>query len=266
MNIFLYELKTYRKSALIWATVFSLGIIVFFSMYPAFTKDVVATKKVLENFPPALRSALGISLQNFFTIFGFYAYLFTFLSLVGAIQAMNIGVGIFSKESNLKTIDFLLSKPVTRARIMTSKLLAALATLLITNVIFNVVALITAEIVSTDKFSAKIFILISLTLLLIQLMFLALGTFFSVIIPKIKSVIGVSLPTVFAFFIIGTLGEIIGNETVRYFTPFKFFDPIYIINNGHYETKFLLIEIAFIVVAITSSFVIYIRKDIPSAA
>jgi len=265
MNIFLHEFKTNKKSALIWAVAFSLGIIVFFSMYPAFTKDIEASKKLMENLPPAVRSALGISLQNFFTIFGFYAYLFTFLALAGAVQAMNVGVGIISKENSLKTADFLLSKPVSRLKVISSKLLAGFSTLVLTNAIFIIVSLVTAKVISTETFSAKIFILISLTLFLVQLFFLALGTFFGVIIPKIKSVIGISLPTSFAFFIIGTLGEIVGNENVRYITPLKFYDPLYIINNAKFETKFLLIELCFIVVAVTASFIIYLRKDVPSA-
>ncbi len=265
MNIFLHEFKTNKKSALIWASAFSFGIIIFFSMYPAFTKDIESSKKLMENLPAAVRSALGISLQNFFTIFGFYAYLLTFLTLAGSVQAMNVGVGIISKENSLKTADFLLSKPVSRGKVITSKFLAGLSTLFLTNVIFIIVSLITAKLISTESFDSKIFILISLTLFLIQIFFLVLGTFFSVIISKIKSVISISLPTVFAFFIIGTLGEIIGNEKVCYLTPFKFYDPLYIINNGSFETKFLLIELCFIIVAISASFIIYLSKDVPSA-
>lgn len=264
MNIFLHEFKTNKKSAFIWAAAFSAGIIVFFTIYPAFTKDVESSKKMLENLPLAVRTALGISLSNFFSIFGFYAYLFTFLTLAGAVQAMNVGVGIISKEMSLKTADFLLSKPVSRVKVITSKLLAGLTTLMITNVIFVFVALIAAELISTEQFSAKIFILISLTLILVQLVFFTLGVLFGVMLPKVKSVISISLPTAFAFFIIGTLGDILGNTTVRYISPFKFFDPLYIINNGQFEIKFLIIELAFIIVATVASFTIYFKKDIPS--
>jgi ABC-2 type transport system permease protein len=205
-------------------------------------------------------------LKNFFTIFGFYTYLFTFIPLAGTVQAMNIGVGIISKENSGKTADFLLSKPITRQKVLASKLLAALTTLIITNLIFICVSFITASAVSTDTFSGKIFVLISSTLFLVQLVFLALGILFSVILPKVKSVIAISLPTVFTFFIIGTLGSILGNENVRYISPFKFFDFNYIINNGRYEARFLLLEAIFIILSITASFVIYTKKDIPAAS
>ena len=111
MNIFLHELRRERRSTLIWSLSLSVGAIVFLSMFPAFAKDVAASEKVLANFPPALRAALGLSLKNFFTVYGFFAYLFTFISLSGAIQAMNLGVSAISKEESGKTVDFLLTKP-----------------------------------------------------------------------------------------------------------------------------------------------------------
>ena len=265
MNIFLRELKAYRNSTIIWALSLSALTLVFLLMYPAFTKDVEQTRKVLSNLPLPVREALGISLKNFFTIFGFYSYLFNFAVLAGAVQAMNIGVGVISKETSGKTADFLLSKPVTRFSVLVSKLAAAVATLIVTNVIFIIASLIAAKSVSTESFSNKTFIMLTLTLFLVQLVFLTLGILFGVVLKKVKSVIAVSLPTVFAFFIIGTLGAILGNDNVRDITPFKYFDAAYIINNSAYETKFLVIEALVIIVALVASFTIFIRKDLQSS-
>ena len=261
MNIFWREIKAYEKSTIIWMLALSAITILFLLLYPAFTKDVESTRKLLAGIPAAYRNALGIRIENFFTIFGFYAYLFTFVLLAGAVQAMNLGVGIISKEDAGKTSDFLLSKPVTRTKVMASKLSAALAILVITNIFFTVASLIAAKAVSTGSFSLKKFLLISLTLFLVQLFFWALGAALSVIIPKIKSVIAVTLPAVFAFFIISTIGAVIGNDNVRYITPFKFYDFAYIIAHNTYEWKFMIIEAIFIIIAITASFIIYINVN-----
>ncbi len=262
MNLFLHELKSYRQSTVIWIVSLSALVVVFLLLFPAFTRDVGVTQQILSHLPPAVRSALDISLQNFFTVYGFFAYLFTFIALAGAIQAMNLGVGVLSKEESGKTVDFLLSKPISRQAVITSKLLAVLTLLVVTNVVFSAVALSVAKIVSTAAFSSKTFLLIAATLLLVQLAFAALGVLLSVIIPKVKSVIAVTLPVVFTFFIIGTLGAIIGNDTVRYVSPFKFYDPNYIISHNAYEVKFLVIEVIFVVLAIAASYVIYIKKDV----
>ena len=262
MNIFLEEIRSNKRITIIWALALAIGSIAFLSMFPAFTKDVTATQKILENFPKALRDALGLSLKDFFSVYGFYAYLFTFMTLGGAIQAMNLGIGALSREESGKTVDFLLTKPVNRNKIITNKLLANLVLLILTNIIFGFVALITAKIVTSGEFVPKTFMLITLTMFFIQLFFLALGMLFSVIMPKIKSVISVTLPTVFTFFIIGTLGAIIGNDKVKFISPFKFFDSAYIISHGNYEVKYLIIDFVFVFITILLSYMIYNKKDI----
>jgi ABC-2 type transport system permease protein len=265
MNIFFHELRSYRKSTVIWIGSLCLLTIVFLLMYPAFTSDVAASKKILASLPTAVREGLGISLNNFFSIYGFYSYLYIYVVLAGAIQAMNLGVGVISKEESGKTADFLLTKPVSRASVITSKLLAAFSLLAITNAAYISVAFLAARITSKHALDARIFLLISLTLLLTQIAFLALGILFSVIIPKVKSVIAVSMPVVFTFFIIGTLGAILGNQNVRYISPFKFYDSNYIINNGSYEIKYIVFEAVLVAAAIAASYVIFIKKDIRAA-
>jgi ABC-2 type transport system permease protein len=186
--------------------------------------------------------------------------------LTGAVQAMNLGTSLISKEDAGKTADFLLTKPVTRARVLTAKLLAALASLGITDFFYLIAAGVSARAASTEPFSMKVFMMISLTLFFVQLMFLALGILVSVILPKIKSVIAVSLPVVFAFFIIGVIGSILDNEASRYVTPFKYYDPVYIVKHGAYEGRFIVIEIIFIIAAVSASYVIFAKKDIRAAS
>jgi ABC-2 type transport system permease protein len=266
LNIFRHELRSYRKQTLIWSASLALVVVLFLSLFPSFSKDVEASQKILENLPLALRQALGISLGNFFTILGFYGYLFTFVTLAGAIQAMNLGVGVISKEGSGKTADFLLTKPVGRSSIVTQKLLAALAALVFTNVIFAAVAFAAASAVSVKSFDTATFFLITGSLFLIQLAFLASGVFLSVVIPRVKSVIAVSLPVVFIFFIISSVGSIIGSGLANYVTPFKFYDTAYIIQNGRYEARFLAVEAVFVLAAVTAAYVVFNKKDVRSAA
>ena len=262
MNVFLRELKAYRKSTIIWIASLSAILVVFMALYPAFTGDIAAAKQVLSQLPAAVRTAFNISLASFFTIYGFYGYLLSFAVLAGAIQAMNIGTGVISKEVSGKTADFLLSKPITRARVVTAKLLAAFVVIVITNVAFSAVSYLAALAVAKDPFAARPLLLLASTMFLVQLVFVALGALFSVLIPKVKSVVSVSLPTVFTLYIIGTLGEVLGNDSVRYISPFKFYDPSYIINHVGLEGRFLGVEAAIIVVAIAASYLIYVRKDV----
>ncbi|MFJ7725922.1 ABC transporter permease subunit [Neobacillus sp. NPDC097160] len=262
MNIFLHELKAYRKSTIIWSFSLVLIIVLFMSFYPSFAKDAEGFKKIMEGYPEAIRNALGFSLGNFFTIVGFYCFPLSFITLCGAIQAMNLGTSIVSKEVREKTADFLLTKPVTRTTVLTAKLVAAFSSIVITNIVYIAAASIMAFQVKTDDFSLKVFVMLSLTMFFIQLIFLALGIIISVIVPKIKSVLTVSLATVFAFYFIGMLADTSGEDAKRYFSPFKYFDTAYIIRHSGFEASFLIAGAIIIIFAIAASYVIYAKKDI----
>ncbi|PLS03406.1 ABC transporter permease subunit [Neobacillus cucumis] len=262
MNIFFHELKAYRKSTIIWTFSLIMVALLFLSMFPSFAKDADEFKKLLAGYPLAMRKAIGLNLENIFTILGFYSYALTFTTLCAAIQAMNIGTGIVSKEVREKTADFLLTKPVTRTQILTSKLLAAFMSLLLTNVIYLMAVNFIALQVKTVDFSMKKFVLLSGTMFFIQLIFLAIGIIISVIIPKIKSVLTVSLATVFGFYFLGVISDTSGNDVKRYISPFKYFDNTYIIKHASYEASFLIAGLVIVVVAITASYRIYTKKDI----
>ncbi|NLI92764.1 MAG: ABC transporter permease subunit [Peptococcaceae bacterium] len=262
MNMFLHELKAYQKSTITWTLSLVAVVILFFSMFPSISREAEEFTKIIQGYPEALRVALGLSVENIGSILGFYSYIFVYVLLVGAIQAMNIGTSILSKEIREKTADFLLTKPVTRSRIITSKILAALTSIAITNVFFLVTAIAMAALVETKQFNFTIFLLLSFTLFYVQLVFLALGILISVMFSRIRFVLPISLGTVFALFFVGALAANTKDDILRFFSPFKYFDFAYIIQNSRYEFPFILVEIGFIIVAITVSYIIYARKDI----
>lgn len=261
MNILFHELKAYRNSTIIWACSMALLAVMYIFIFSSVSGDIESFKSVLQSMPEVLRKMLSIYVESISTLEGFYSFVFVYIVLCGAIQAMNLGVSIVSKEVRDKTADFLLTKPVSRERILTFKLLAALASLLITNIIYLLITIPTTLTVNTD-FNMKIFLLISFTLFFVQLIFLALGFLVSVAAGKIKSVISVSLTTVFGFFIISMLGSVIGDKAVRYISPFKYFDSTYIVKHAAYETSFIIVGIVVVIAAIAASYLVYLRKDI----
>lgn len=262
MNMYLHELKAYGKSTFVWTFSLVLITVLFLSFFPSFSNDAAEFKKVLEGYPEAVRKAFGISIDSIATLLGYYSYVFGYILLCGSIQAMNLGISILSKEVREKTADFLLTKPVTRIQIITSKLLAALTSLVITNIFYLIAASIMAAIVSEKSVNWKVFLLISVTAFFVQIIFLVLGVFISVWILKIKSVLPISLSTVFGFYILNMFGSVIGEEAISYITPFKYFDTAYIIKNSAYEASFIFIEIGLITLALLSSYFIYVKKDI----
>jgi ABC-2 type transport system permease protein len=239
----------------------TLLAVLYIFLFKALGPDIESFKAFLNNMPEVVKNSFNILVDSISTLEGFYSFVFSFVVLCGAIQAMNLGTGIVSKEVREKTTDFLMTKPVSRSTIMTFKLLAAFTALALTNIIYLGLTIATVVAV-VNTFDLKIFFMISLTMSFVQLMFLALGIMISVIAGKIKSVISVSLSTVFGFYIIGSLGSFLGEENVRYFSPFRYFDPAYIIQHGAYETSFAVISLVLIIAALATSYLVYLRKAI----
>jgi ABC-2 type transport system permease protein len=232
------------------------------SVFPSFASNVEETKKLISGYSPEMLRAFGVDLNTLFTILGFYSFLFIYILFCGAVQATNMGISIISKENRNKTADFILTKPVPRSRVITGKLMAILVSLLITNIVYLAVSILYANMLESADYSQKSFILISLSLLLVQIMFATIGVIIAVLTRKIKSVVSVSLSVVFGFYILGMLSSIIKEDAVNYFTPFKYFDANYITKNGAYDMPYAILFIAVVAVLTLSSLITYSKKDI----
>lgn len=264
MNILKHELRLYTKSTIIWASSL-IFIVVFFAMiYPSFRGSAEAMNKILENFPEGIKNALGLSAMDLSEALGFYGFMFLYISLAGAIQAMNLGLSILSNELIDKTADFLLAKPIKRIKIVHMKFIAALINILVTNILFFMVANTALNIVSETEFSFKVFALLTLSLLLIQLFFLSLGMLVSAFMNKLKTIAPVSLGIVFGFFVINLLNESLVGAPLTAFTPFAYFATGKIYETAGYDTKWFVLNLVLIVVFTTGAYVKYIKKDMPS--
>lgn len=262
INIYLHELKQYKYSTAIWIGSIILVSILFVSVWPAIEDQTENMQKVMESFPQAFKELVGLTDAAWSSLAGFYSVIFIYIALAGSIQAMHLGTAILSKERRNQTSEFLLVKPIGRSRILTAKLLAALTILIITNIIFIGATLLILNFYSVQESITKPMFMIMFTLFFLQLFFLALGLLTSVILKKIKSVIAISLPVVFVFYFIGMLEEVIGDEAIRYLTPFKYFDYEYIIANNVYETGYLILEAVLIILAVMVTYIIYSKKDV----
>ncbi len=263
MNIYMNELKSLRKSAIIWACSMAALSLLFLSIYPSVANDALDYKQLLSNYPATIREMLGINIDYISTLIGFYSMIFSFILLCGTIQAMNLGVSILSKEARERTADFLLVKPVSRTSIVTGKLFAAFTTLVLTDTIFYVISLTLANIVKRGDYSNKLFLMVNLTMFFVQLIFLAIGMIVSVFFNKLKSVLPISLGFVFGFYIIGAIlatGE--NKESLRFLSPFQYYDIKYILDHSSYELPYLILGVAIIAVCIASTYIIYKNKDI----
>jgi len=254
------------KSVAIWSAAVVALIFIFLSIFPSFAKDADLLNEAMSSFPKELLMAFGMADIDMSTVLGFYALAFGFVQLCLAVQAANYGFSILSVEERDLTADFLLAKPVGRNRILTSKLLAALTGLAITNVAVwagTFVGLVAFN--SGRSWEIEPLLLLLSGMAVFQLFFLTVGMLISLLVKRVRSVIPFSMALAFGMYVLNAFAGMLGDVKLELITPFKHFDPNYVINNSAYDVPLVLISVSASAISIVGSYLLYARKDMRSA-
>lgn len=224
MNLFKFEWKQSFKGQMGWIIMLCFTCLLFLSLYPVYFESKDLVLQIFGGFPPELLLVFGLDPEMFFAIEGFYLFTLTYLYFVGGMQAANLGIGLLSKENRSKTNDFLFSKPISRSSIFIHKVLTQIVFLVISNVIITIVSYFCLNLVATSAISLSFLFHCSLSLMMVQWFFSCLGTLLGVLVKHLKNVSMLSLLTVFVFYGLSLLENIIDNNLLKFITPFKFFD------------------------------------------
>ena len=182
-----------------------------------------------------------------------------------AIQAANYGFSLVSVEEREWTADFLLTKPVRRARILTSKLLAALSGLTITNLVVWLSSFVFISLFAAGHtYDAGLLVLLLVSIVVFQLFFLSVGLVISLLVKRIRSVTPYAMGLGFGMYVLSVFGDMLGESVLEKITPFKHFEPNYIVQHGAYDVPLVLISVVVIVISLAGSYVLYTRRDIPA--
>jgi ABC-2 type transport system permease protein len=267
MPIFKHEFRIRIKSVIIWSLAITAILMIFFSFYPVFADQAVMMDQLMDNFPPELRAAFGMSELDMSSVLGFYSFIFLFIQLCLAIQAGNYGFGLVSIEENELTADFLLTKPLSRTRVLVSKLLAVFASLLITNIVVWVSSFTAISLFRDGKvYDSNTLLLILSTAGIFQLLFLSVGLIISLLVRRVRSVTPYALGLAFGAYVLNAFSGMLGDVKLEYITPFKHFDPANIIHNKSLDTPLVLISVGVILISLITSFWLYQRRDIPAVS
>jgi len=265
MNIFRQEFKMHLRSVITWSVAVAVLLLVFISLYPSFSEQAALLNEVLAKYPEQLLIAFGLKGVDLSTVLGYYGLVFLFTQICLAVQAANYGFSLVSVEEREWTADFLLAKPVRRNQILTSKLLAALSGLTITNLVVWVSSFAFINMFKGDKtYETSTLLLLLLSILVFQLFFLSVGLVISLLVKRIRSVTPYSMALAFGMYMLSVFSDMLGESKLEMITPFKHFEPNYIIQHGAYDLPLVLLSVTVIVISMVGSYALYTRRDIPS--
>jgi ABC-2 type transport system permease protein len=262
VNIFLRELRANLKSLLIWSGIVVVFSLVGFGKFSAYynNPDMLV---VLNALPPAMLAAFSMSAFNLTTLVGFFGIMIPYFGLMLSIAAAMWGSGVISKEERDKTVEFSLTLPVTRNRVVTAKALAAMV-----NCIGLLLITWGASVVSVSRYHPdarfhQFFALCILALFIMQSIFLALGIFLGCAMKRYKraSSAAVSLLLVTYFLsIVSALNRDL--DFLKYFSPFRYFDPALLLHESRLDLGFVGLSLAIITVSMAGAYVAYARRDL----
>jgi ABC-2 type transport system permease protein len=266
-NIYKHEFRTRLKSVVIWSLALTVLVAFYFSMFPIFADQAALMNEFLARYPQQLRAAFGMDRRDLSTVLGFYSFIFMFVQLCLAIQASNYGFGLVSIEESELTADFLLSKPVSRTQVLTSKLLAALTSLTITNLVVWVSSFAAISLFRGQReYEPRTLLLLLLSIVIFQLFFLSVGLVISLLVKRVRSVTPYALGLGFGTYVLSAFSGVFGDVKLEYITPFKHLDPAYIVQHGAYNAPLVLLNVAVTLVALVVSYWLYTRRDIPAVS
>lgn len=265
--IFRFELRTRLKSALIWSLAMVGVSITYLGLYPSLAPQTALFDQALASFPPQFLQAFGLQNLHMDTIMGFYSMVFLFIQMLLAVQAALYGFGLVARDEIERTADFLLTRPVSRADILTSKYLAAFVALTLTNGVVWVSSLAFLE-----RFNAGRGYDIHATLLLLssipifQLIFLTVGVALSLLVKRIHRITPYALGLATTMYILGAFGDMLGDHSITHLSPFAHFSPNTIIQQHAWNLAQVSFDLTIILIAILISYWRYLHRDILAAA
>lgn len=266
-NIYRHEFRTRLKSVFVWSLALTAIVMIFFSFFSVFADQAALMNEMLARFPQEMRAAFGLDNMDLSTVLGFFSFIFLFAQLCLAIQASNYGFGLVSIEESELTADFLLSKPVSRTRVLTSKLLAALTCLTITNVVVWVSSFVAISLFRGQRdYELRTLLMLLLSIAIFQIFFLSVGLLISLLVKRVRSVTPYALGLAFGAYILSAFSGVFGDVALELITPFKHLDPAYIVQQGAYDTPLVVINVAVSLVSLAASYWLYVRRDIPAVS
>lgn len=260
MNIIIRELKANLKSFLIWGLSL-VGLYLVASIeFSAFAGDETIVDAMAE-FEDLFR-ALGSASADMTTPQGFLSILSIYIYLPLAIYSGLLGSGIISKEEKNKTAEYLFTLPISRQRVITSKLIVAFIYTLLINLLVIFGCYLAFIRFNPEPIFYTFLFNLSVGVLLTQLIFLSIGVALSSVIKQYKLsgaiTIGIMIATFMLNILIGFVEEL---DFLKYISPFNYFNSANMLASN-FEISFVIISLGIIVAGISTLLLFYPKRDL----
>lgn len=260
MTVFKHELRQGRSALIIWTAAISFMLGICIVIYPEMSTQMGDISAMFADMG-SFSQAFGMDRINFGEFLGFFGVeCGNVLGLGGAFFAALLGISALAKEEKEHTAEFLLTHPVSRTRVITEKLCAVIAQIVIMNLAVIAVTALSVLIIGEEA-DIKTFALLFLSFFLMQLEVAAVTFGISAFLRRGSLGIGLGLAAVFYFMnIVANLID--ETKFLKYITPFGYTESADIIADGALNGGYLAVGMALAAIGVILAFWKYGRKDI----
>lgn len=262
MNLFKREMKANRKSLIIWSIGVVLMVAAGMGKYSSLEGTGQSMNALMADMPKSLQAIMGTGSLDLSTPIGYFGVLFLYLAVMAAIHAAMLGSNIIAKEERDKTVEFLLVKPVSRTRMITFKLIAALVNILIFNAVTFASSVGMVRKYAEGEDVTGDITLLMIGMLILQLVFLVLGTAIAAIYKNAKKATSLATGILLFLFILSIAIDL--NEKLdglKFLTPFKYYDAKLVLEEGGFEPLYLTLSALLLLGLTIATYVFYRKRD-----
>ena len=260
MTLLKHELKQGSRTLAIWTASIGFLIAICLFLFPEMKGEMDGVSDIFASMG-SFTAAFGMDRLNFGTLIGFYAVeCGNILGLGGAFFASLIAVSALAKEEKERTAEFLLSHPVSRVSVISSKLAALVVQIIVMNVVIFALSAACIAIIGEEP-AWKESCLLHLAYFLLQLELAGICFGLSAFLRRGSLGIGLGIAAMMYFLnIIANISE--KAEFLKFITPFGYAEGADIVSNASLDGKLILIGMAFALIGVAAAYFWYSRKDI----
>ena len=260
MTIFLHEMKRGRLSLIIWSLALAFMLAVCIIIYPEMSSQMTDISDMFADMG-SFSEAFGMDQVNFGDFLGYFSIeCGNTLGLGGAFFAAILGISALAKEEKDRTAEFLFTHPVSRARVLTEKLMALVAQIFILNVAVLATCAVFILIIGEEApIDTVLLLFLSYFLMMVEIAVVTFGI--SAFIKR--GGLGIGLGAAVGFYFLNIISNLTDEvEFLRYVTPFGYADGTDIVANNSIDGVCLLIGALICGVFCFLAYFKYTKKDI----
>lgn len=233
------ELRQNIKNLSIWtgvALAFTLMVMAFFPSVKEAGKDLA---NLLESMPEGLLRGMGMDELMMTSSIGFYkVYYGIYIVVILGIYLFSTGASIFAKEEANQTIEFIMSKPISRKNYFFSKCGSLLILYLLIVLIQALFAFISLSFADSEPLDYNTFIVLHAHGGALLFFFMSLGVLSSVLVHPRVNFMGIAVGVVFGSYLINALSQGAPDlQWLGYISPFYYTD--FNVAKPNYEFNFI---------------------------